>query len=102
MKAILVPTESHDAMRPALATALLLARRFDSYIEGFALRFRVNEFVAVDMAGFDYAAVLDAAETLMRCGDVLVQRGTNHAWSNRSTKPCLVGFVLLDAEPRHA
>jgi uncharacterized cupin superfamily protein len=32
-------------------------------------------------------AVLDAAETLMRCGDVLVQRGTNHARSNRGTKP---------------
>jgi nucleotide-binding universal stress UspA family protein len=32
-------------------TALLMARRFDSYVEGFALRFRVNEFVAVDMAG---------------------------------------------------
>jgi nucleotide-binding universal stress UspA family protein len=51
MKTILVPTESNDAMRSTLATALLLARRFDSYIEGFALRFRVNEFVAVDMAG---------------------------------------------------
>jgi nucleotide-binding universal stress UspA family protein len=51
MKTILVPTESHDTMRPALATALLMARRFNSYIEGFALRFRVNEFVAVDMAG---------------------------------------------------
>ena len=51
MKTILVPTESHDAMRSALATALALARRFDSYIEGFPLRFRVNEFIAVDMAG---------------------------------------------------
>jgi nucleotide-binding universal stress UspA family protein len=51
MKTILVPTESHDTIRPALETALMLARRFDSYIEGFALRFRVNEFVAVDMAG---------------------------------------------------
>jgi len=51
MKTILVPTESHEAMRSALATALALARRFDSYIEGFALRFRVNEFIAVDMAG---------------------------------------------------
>ena len=46
MKTILVPTESHEAIRPALETALMLARRFDSYIEGFALRFRVNEFVA--------------------------------------------------------
>ncbi len=51
MKTILVPTESHESMRSALATALLLARRFDSYVEGFALRFRVNEFIAVDMAG---------------------------------------------------
>jgi len=51
MKTILVPTESHDAMRSALSTALVMARRFNSYIEGFALRFRVNEFVAVDMAG---------------------------------------------------
>jgi nucleotide-binding universal stress UspA family protein len=51
MKTILVPTESHEAMRSALSTALALARRFDSYIEGFALRFRVNEFIAVDMAG---------------------------------------------------
>jgi nucleotide-binding universal stress UspA family protein len=51
MKTILVPIESHEAIRPALETALMLARRFDSYVEGFALRFRVNEFVAVDMAG---------------------------------------------------
>jgi len=51
MKTILVPTESSGTMRSTLSTALLLARRFDSYIEGFALRFRVNEFVAVDMAG---------------------------------------------------
>jgi nucleotide-binding universal stress UspA family protein len=51
MKTILVPTESHESMRSALATALMLAHRFDSYIEGFALRFRVNEFIAVDMAG---------------------------------------------------
>src|SRR5437763_16504256 len=51
MKTILVPTESYEAMRPTLETALMLARRFDSYVEGLALRFRVNEFVAVDMAG---------------------------------------------------
>jgi nucleotide-binding universal stress UspA family protein len=51
MKTILVPTESHEQMRAGLAAALTLARRFDSYIEGFALRFRVNEFIAVDMAG---------------------------------------------------
>ncbi|MFD9892417.1 cupin domain-containing protein [Amycolatopsis sp. NPDC059027] len=44
--------------------------------------------------------VLDRDETLMRAGDVLVQRGTNHSWDNRSDKPCTVLFVLLDADPR--
>jgi nucleotide-binding universal stress UspA family protein len=51
MKTILVPTEHYDSMRSTLETALLLARRCDSYMEGFALRFGISEFVAVDMAG---------------------------------------------------
>jgi hypothetical protein len=44
-------------------------------------------------------AVLDVGETLMRAGDCLIQRGTNHAWSNRSDQPCLVAFILIDAKP---
>ncbi|MET9265323.1 cupin domain-containing protein [Amycolatopsis sp. NPDC004079] len=40
-------------------------------------------------------AVLDAAERRMAEGDVLVQRGTSHAWSNRSGEPCLIAFVLI-------
>ncbi len=51
MKTILVPTENHDAMQSALATALLLARRCDSYMEGFALRLAITEFIGADMAG---------------------------------------------------
>jgi hypothetical protein len=35
----------------------------------------------------------------MKAGDCLVQRGTNHAWSNRSAAPCLVAFVLVSANP---
>jgi nucleotide-binding universal stress UspA family protein len=51
MKTILVPTENHDAMQSALETALLLARRHDSYIEGFALRWSINQIVGGDIAG---------------------------------------------------
>src|SRR5450830_900468 len=51
MKTILVPTENHDAMRSALETALLLARRYDSYMEGFALRWAINEFIGGDVVG---------------------------------------------------
>jgi nucleotide-binding universal stress UspA family protein len=49
MKTILVPTEDDDAMSSALETALILARRWDSYIEGFALRWKIAEFVSADM-----------------------------------------------------
>jgi mannose-6-phosphate isomerase-like protein (cupin superfamily) len=41
-------------------------------------------------------AVMDEGETLMRAGDVLIQRGTNHAWANRSRKTARICFVLLD------
>jgi quercetin dioxygenase-like cupin family protein len=44
-------------------------------------------------------AVLDEAETLMKPGDVLIQRGTYHAWDNRSDRVARVLFVLIDAEP---
>jgi mannose-6-phosphate isomerase-like protein (cupin superfamily) len=54
----------------------------------------------------DYAIVLEGEITMvmddedvhLKAGDVLVQCGTNHAWSNRSDKPCVVCFVLIDGE----
>lgn len=44
-------------------------------------------------------AVMDEGETKMVAGDVMIQRGTNHAWANRSNAPCVVAFVLIDAKP---
>ena len=49
MKTILVPMGNHDAVPAALETALLLARRCNSYMEGFALRWKINEFVGIDI-----------------------------------------------------
>jgi len=51
MKTILVPTGDDAAMGSALETALLLARRCDSYIEGFALRWKIADFGGADMMG---------------------------------------------------
>lgn len=53
---------------------------------------------AIVLAGEIYA-VLDEDETLMRAGDILVQRGTNHAWANRSDAPARIAFVLIDSAP---
>lgn len=52
----------------------------------------------------DYAVVLDGEivmllddeEVHLQAGDVVIQRGTNHAWSNRSSKPCRMLYVLID------
>ena len=50
-KTILVPIEQHGLMNSTLQTALLLARKFDSYIEGFALRVEIPAVFAVTDAG---------------------------------------------------
>jgi quercetin dioxygenase-like cupin family protein len=75
--------------------------------------FRIVEFPAEPRerpyqhrtASLDYCVVLDGEiyalvddeERLMHAGDTLIQRGTNHAWANRSGCPARVLFVLIDA-----
>lgn len=41
--------------------------------------------------------ILDTVELLLNPGDVVIQRGTSHFWSNRSDKICRMAFILLDA-----
>jgi quercetin dioxygenase-like cupin family protein len=44
---------------------------------------------------------LDATNFVtLRAGDVLIQRGTYHAWANRGTEPCRLAVVLIDALPK--
>jgi mannose-6-phosphate isomerase-like protein (cupin superfamily) len=41
--------------------------------------------------------VLDTEEVHLAAGDTVVQRGTNHAWSNRSNRPCTIAISSHDA-----
>ena len=41
----------------------------------------------------------DGAVKSVRAGEVVVQRGTMHAWENVTDKPCRIAFVLVAAEP---
>ena len=52
---------------------------------------------AIVLAG-EVVAMMDEGETTMGAGDILIQRGTNHAWSNRTDQACRIAFVLIDAE----
>jgi quercetin dioxygenase-like cupin family protein len=40
--------------------------------------------------------VLEDSETVLRTGDVVVQRGTSHRWENRSAATARVAFILID------
>ena len=76
-------------------------------------RFIVMEFapgIASDMhrtETIDYIVMLsgaidmdmDDSTVTLRPGDIMVQRGTNHAWVNRGTEPARLAIVLLDAKP---
>lgn len=52
---------------------------------------------AIVLSG-EITMLLDESEVLLKAGDILVQCGTNHAWSNRSNAPAVVCFVLIDGE----
>lgn len=53
---------------------------------------------AIVLEGKIYA-MMDEGEILLKTGDVLIQRGTNHSWSNRTKETAVVAFVLIDAQP---
>ena len=54
----------------------------------------------------DYAVVLegeitmllDEQDIVLKAGDIVIQRGTNHAWSNRSGKPVRMLYILIDGK----
>lgn len=58
----------------------------------------------------DYAVVLegeitlivDQGEATLRAGDVVIQRATSHAWSNRTNSGARVLFVLIGTQPQSA
>lgn len=59
----------------------------------------------------DYAILLkgecdleldDGTTVSLNPGDIVVQRGTMHAWVNTGAEPCVFAFVLIDADPVEA
>lgn len=85
MKSILVPTETSDLTGATLQTALTFARRFGSYIEGFALRAAISDFVAADLIVADAWAVAErrdaelAREARAAFQDFMQRNGVSHA-----------------------
>lgn len=66
----------------------------DGEIDGLHATDTVDVIVVI--SGELYA-VLQDAEVLLKQGDTLIQRGTKHAWSNRSDKPATIAAMLISA-----
>jgi nucleotide-binding universal stress UspA family protein len=97
MKSILIPVEAHAGMSAVLETARLLARKFDSYIEGVALGPDLTQIVAADFSVdgivFDDTVrrdIFDEAramfETFMRESGIGLQGGPGS--SENTPAPC--------------
>ena len=52
---------------------------------------------AIVLSG-EITMLLDDEDVVVDAGDILVQCGTNHAWSNRSKAPAVVAFILIDGQ----
>ena len=95
-----IPPEAPDAnerKRQAAATFGKLFADADHHLDdkrhpGMHITESVDYAVILDG---ELVAILDKDETVMHMGDVLIQRGTNHAWANRSGKTARVLFVLV-------
>src|ERR1700674_3831178 len=67
MKTILIPTEDHASMPAVLETARLIAQRFGSYMEGFAVYPAAADFVAVDpLSSLTIASTQEGDEEIER------------------------------------
>jgi mannose-6-phosphate isomerase-like protein (cupin superfamily) len=74
--------------------------RIGVYHPGVAARNHRTESVdyAIVMSG-EIVMEIDGSSVHLRAGDVLVQRGTIHNWTNPGTEPCVIAFVLVAAKP---
>lgn len=63
-------------------------------------RTRTVDYVAV-LEG-EICLLLDEGEVRLEAGDVVVQQATNHAWVNRSSAPCRLAMVFIDADEPEA
>lgn len=102
MKTILAPTEHNAAMASALDTALLLAQKFGSCIEGFALRPAVADLVAMDPdSGLTMVAVKENdAEMVRQAEDLFRAFMTQHQVPlNTGAAQTSPSYSWLDSAP---
>ena len=89
-------TLPHDTPPPENGTRLLVMD-YEPGKSGTMHRTETIDYVFVMDGEIDMD--MDDSTVHLKAGDIMVQRGTNHAWCNRSTANARIAFVLVDAVP---
>ena len=101
IRVIDIPPEDKDPeVRKRLTEAVFAAQFADAKHDSSSARhpgMHITDTIdyAILLHG-ELVAIMDEGETVMRAGDILIQRGTNHAWANRSGAVARIAFILVD------
>lgn len=89
------PEEFREIMEKTFKTLYPDADHAPSDQRHFGMHKTTTVDYAIIVEG-ELTAIMDEDETVLKAGDILIQRGTNHGWANRSDAMCRVVFVLVD------
>jgi mannose-6-phosphate isomerase-like protein (cupin superfamily) len=96
------PTERTLAVPPPPRGTRIRVNEFrPGHLDERGLQSPVHRTASVDygiVLSGEVTLVLDDSEVTLSAGDIVVQRGTDHAWANRGTETATVVFVLVDGE----
>ncbi len=96
------PTERTLAVPPpARGTKIRINEFLPGHLDERGLQSPVHRTASIDygiVLEGQLTLVLDDSEVTLSAGDVVVQRGTDHAWANRGDTVAKVVFVLVDGE----
>ncbi|XVV10760.1 cupin domain-containing protein [Actinoplanes sp. CA-131856] len=85
---------------PALGTRIRVNEFRPGHLDERGLQSPVHRTASVDygiVLEGEITLILDDSEVTLHPGDVVVQRGTDHAWANRGSTVARVAFILIDA-----
>jgi mannose-6-phosphate isomerase-like protein (cupin superfamily) len=94
------PTERELTVPPPpLGTRIRINEFAPGHLDERGLQSPVHRTESIDygiVLEGEITLVLDDSEVTLRAGDVVIQRGTDHAWANRGGTTAKVAFVLVD------
>lgn len=86
---------------PAQGTRIRINEFLPGHLDGRGLQSPVHRTESIDygiVLEGEITLILDDGEVTAQAGDIIVQRGTDHAWANRGDVVARVAFVLVGGE----